>query len=386
MIRSERARLALVDGTVYEGQSIGARGESGGEVVFNTSMTGYQEILTDPSYRGQIVTMTYPLIGNTGTVNEDDESARPWVEGFIVREMSPMDSNFRCTEPLPEWLERHGIVGIAGLDTRALTRRIRKLGAMAGLISTADVSDEELIERARLVPDLEGRDLVADVTRSEVEEWTRGYDADFAPALEAGAAEGDEPPHVVVVDYGCKSNILRSLVMCGFRVTVVPARTSAEDILSRQPAGVMLSNGPGDPRALGHAVSTVKDLLGRVPIMGICFGHQILGAALGAKIYKLRFGHHGGNHPVKIIGTGRVAVTAQNHGFALDEESLLSCGARITHVNLNDDTVAGIEVPDRRAFGIQFHPEASPGPHESLEIFGQFRRMISGDPEGVSCP
>ena len=376
MAQRIRARLLLTDGTSFEGFFVGEPAQAGGEVVFNTSMTGYQEILTDPSYRGQIVTMTCPLIGNYGVTPADDESERPWVEGFIVREMSPLASSHRAVESLPEWLHRHEVTAIEGIDTRALTRRIREAGAMKGLIAPADVSMREMEERLREVPELEGRDLVKDVTRGRVFEWGEGFESEFRPNVCEEHAQGGEHPHAVVVDYGCKANILRALVSFGFRVTVVPASSGAADILKHEPDGVLLSNGPGDPRVLEHAAATAGELLGRLPVFGICLGHQIMGAALGVPIFKLKFGHHGGNHPVKDLETGRVAVTAQNHGFALEEEGLLARGGVVTHVNLNDATVAGIALPEQRAFGIQFHPEAAPGPHDSLDVFGRFRGMV----------
>ena len=299
------AWLVLTDGTVMEGRSIGAPGETWGEVVFNTSMAGYQEILTDPSYRGQIVTLTYPLIGNYGIVPEDAESWRPWAEGLVIRELSPIASNYRSRETLEEYLTRNDIVGIEGLDTRAVTRRLRTEGAMTGMITTQPLARDALVERVRSFPVLEGRDLVLDVTRSEPEVWERGWDAEFRPVL-AHHASGGGSPRVAVLDYGVKRNILRSLVDSGFHVTVFPARTTAEEILACGPHGVLLSNGPGDPRVLDYAAECARGLIGRVPVFGICLGHQIMAKAIGAELYKLKFGHHGANHPVRDVRTGRV--------------------------------------------------------------------------------
>jgi carbamoyl-phosphate synthase small subunit len=366
------ARLVLEDGTILSGRSFGARGEFSGELVFNTSMTGYQEILTDPSYRGQIVMMTYPLIGNTGVNAEDDESDRAWLSGFVVRELSPVVSNFRAKGALGDWLAERGVPGIQGLDTRMLTRKIREQGAMTCLISTETTDPAELIRKVKAAPPLVGRDLVKEVTRGKRFVWTEGY-ARFQPPLGTGA--GDRPT-VVAIDYGAKANIFRSLVEVGFRVVVLPSDATGEQILAEKPDGVFLSNGPGDPEVLDAQVDAVKKVLGKLPLFGICLGHQLLGRALGGKTFKLKFGHHGGNQPVKDLQTGRVEITAQNHGFAVDPATLPPGRVVMTHVNLNDGTCEGIEAPDLRAFGVQYHPEAAPGPHDSLYLFKRFRALV----------
>jgi carbamoyl-phosphate synthase small subunit len=368
------ARLVLEDGLIARGTSIGARGEAFGELVFNTSLTGYQEVLTDPSYRGQIVVMTNPLIGNYGVNDEDDEAERPYLAGFVVRELSRVASNWRSREPLGAWLARHGIVAIAGVDTRQLTRRIRDRGAMTALITTEAAEDAELLRRVRAAPRLEERDLVREVTRGRRLDWEEGY----APGLQPDLAAAEGPPgrpHVVALDYGAKENIFRSLTEAGFRVTVLPSSASAADVLAERPDGVFLSNGPGDPALLEHEVGTVRGLLGKTPLFGICLGHQILGQAIGARTFKLKFGHHGGNQPVKNLKTGHVEITAQNHGFAVDPASLPE-DAKVTHVNLNDGTCEGLELPARMAFSVQYHPEAAPGPHDSLYLFREFRRLV----------
>jgi carbamoyl-phosphate synthase small subunit len=367
------ARLVLADGFVTEGTSIGARGETFGEIVFNTSLSGYQEVLTDPSYRGQIVVMTNPQIGNYGVNPKDDESDKPWLAGFVVRELSRIPSNWRSTEPLGAWLARHGIVGIAGVDTRQLTRRIRDAGAMSALISTETSDVEELLRRVRKAPKLEERDLVREVTRGIRLGWDEGYDLGSQPALAMPAAGA--PPHVVALDYGAKENIFRSLTEVGFRVTVLPSSATADQVLAEKPDGVFLSNGPGDPAVLNNEVACVRDLLGKTPIFGICLGHQLLGQAIGARTFKLKFGHHGGNQPVKNLKTGHVEITAQNHGFAVDPATLPP-DAKVTHVNLNDGTCEGLELAERKAFSVQYHPEAAPGPHDSLYLFREFRRIV----------
>jgi carbamoyl-phosphate synthase small subunit len=370
----ERAILALEDGKVFYGRAFGARGETAGEVVFNTSMTGYQEILSDPSYKGQIVAMTYPHIGNYGINEQDVESRRPWVEGFIVREVSSIYSNWRADGSLEQFLQDHGIVGIAGVDTRALTRHIRAAGAMKGVLSTTDLDERNLVRKAAASPGLIGRDLVREVTCAEPYPWTKG-------PWEGWEQEGREwrPEaryYVVVYDFGVKHNILRLLTDHGCRVTVVPADTPPHDVLARDPDGVLLSNGPGDPMGVPYAIESVAGLLGRVPIFGICLGHQLLALALGGRTYKLKFGHRGANQPVKDLATGKVQITAQNHGFAVDATSLPD-EVVLTHVNLNDDTVEGIRHRTLPAFSVQYHPEASPGPHDAAPLFEQFVEMMA---------
>jgi carbamoyl-phosphate synthase small subunit len=363
---SMRAILALADGVYFEGEAFGAPGEAMGEVVFNTSMMGYQEILTDPSYKGQIVTMTYPLIGNYGVNDEDFESHIPWVEGFIVKECSPVVSNWRARRSLPEFLQAYGIVGIAGIDTRALTRHLRDHGAQEGIISTLEADPKALAERARAVPTLHGRDLVQDVTCKAPFLWEGGGSLLAEPQRAVGVA-----PFVVAYDYGIKRNILRRLVDWGCRVTVVPASTPAEAVLDMRPDGVFLSNGPGDPAAVPYAIAQVKRFIGVKPVMGICLGHQILALACGAETYKLKFGHHGGNQPIRDLRTERVLITAENHGFAVDPRTL-PAAMEVTHVNLNDNTIEGIRHCELPVFSVQYHPEASPGPHDARYLFNQF--------------
>ena len=376
------AVLALADGTVFEGTSFGYEGECSGEVVFNTGMTGYQEILTDPSYRGQIVTMTYPEIGNTGINPEDVESNRPWVEGFIVREAWGPPSNWRYVESLDSYLRRYHICGIAGLDTRALTRRLRDKGSQMGVLSAAGENPETLVRKARELPSIVGRDLVREVTSDRAVHWDTGdwdLEKGYLHASDFRARFG-KIPRLVAIDYGVKQNILRMLVTHGFDVTVVPAATTAEEILARSPDGVFLSNGPGDPEGVPYAVETVRGLLGRIPMFGICLGHQIMGLAMGGKTFKLKFGHHGCNQPVKDLATGKVEISSQNHNFSVDPDSL-GGKARITHVNLNDGTVEGLAVPSLRCFSVQYHPEASPGPHDSRYLFTRFYRYLIGEGE-----
>jgi carbamoyl-phosphate synthase small subunit len=365
------AALALADGTVFRGHSFGADGETAGEVVFNTSMTGYQEILTDPSYRGQLVCMTYTEIGNVGVNPEDIESRRPFVEGFIVREYWSDPSNWRARESLGEYLHRHGIIGISGIDTRALVRHIRTTGAQTGVISTVDLDSDRLVRKAKDHPTLIGRDLVRDVTCVAPYDWRQGrWDLENGyPTIK------DANRFVVAYDYGIKWNILRNLSAAGCRVRVVPASTPAEDVLEMKPDGIFLSNGPGDPDAVTYAIENVAKLVGRKPVFGICLGHQILGLALGGTTYKLKFGHHGGNQPVMDLTTRKVEITAQNHGFAVDVGSLAGI-AELTHVNLNDKTVEGLCVPKQRAFSVQYHPEASPGPHDANYLFQRFTKLI----------
>lgn len=354
-----KAILALEDGTIFEGQGFGAKGEKEGEVVFNTSMAGYQEILTDPSYKGQIVTMTYPLIGNYGVNQEDIESRKPFVEAFVVKECSNLASNWRCEKSLDEYLKENNIIGIEDIDTRALTRHIRLEGAMKAVISTEDLDAKSLTKKAKDSPGLIGLDLVKDVTFEKIKSWS-----------EKGKY------NVVVVDTGTKYNILRELVDRDCKVTVVPAKTSAEQIFDLKPDGIMLSNGPGDPAGVPYVVETVKQLIGKFPIFGICFGHQMLGLALSGKTYKLKFGHHGGNHPVKDLKTGKVHITVQNHCFCVDIDSLNKDDIEITHINLNDQTLEGIRHKKLPIFSVQFHPEASPGPHDAKYMFDEFVEMM----------
>jgi carbamoyl-phosphate synthase small subunit len=367
------AVLVLRDGRVFHGWALGAAGESVGEVIFNTAMQGYQEILTDPSYHGQIVTMTYPMIGNYGLNDEDIESRRPWVNGLVVREAAARPSSYRSQLSLGEYLERHGIVGIQGVDTRALTRHLRDRGAQDGIISSVEPDVARLVERARAAPSLVGRDLVREVTVDRPFTWSQGV---WSPA--GGSAPASPSPlRVVVYDAGAKFNILRQLTSSGCDVTVVPASTPAEDVLSLHPDGVVLSNGPGDPEGVPYLVDAVRALLlPRVPIFGICLGHQILGLAAGGRTYKLPFGHHGGNHPVKDLATGRVEITSQNHGFAVDPVSLADAGWEPTHVNLNDGTCEGLRHRELPVFSVQYHPEASPGPHDAHHLFHRFRELM----------
>jgi carbamoyl-phosphate synthase small subunit len=366
------ALLALADGRVFEGEPLGARGEAVGEVVFNTAMSGYQEILTDPSYKGQLVCMTAPHIGNTGVNEEDVESRRPWVEGFIVREASPLPSSWRATGTLDAYLAAHGIVGIQGIDTRALTRHIRDRGAQEGVISTEDLDRDRLAAKAKASPGLIGRDLVKEVSCQAAYAWTESV-------WRRGAGYGRlaEPRHhVVAFDSGVKHNILRQLVSLGCRVTVVPAFASAEEVLALEPDGIFLANGPGDPEGVPYLAGAVRGLLGRRPIFGICLGHQILALALGARTYKLPFGHHGANHPVKDLVAGRVEITSQNHGFAVDPESVVPNGLEVTHLNLNDGTCEGMRHRELPVFSVQYHPEGSPGPHDAHYLFRRFIELM----------
>ena len=381
-----KAILALEDGAVFCGSGFGARASACGEVCFNTSMTGYQEILTDPSYKGQIVTMTYPLIGNYGVNHQDVESWRPHVAGFVIRELSPVVSNWRADSGLAEYLERNGIPGIQGIDTRALTKKLRVGGALKGFISTEDVSSEEAVERARSWAGLVGVDYVKEVTHREPFLWDPKDERSASFKLARGSAVGDArelrdalPPAdlpIVAYDFGMKYNILRRLRQQGFRVQVVPATATAEEALEHRPAGIFLSNGPGDPSALGYAVRSVSDLVRKgIPIFGICLGHQILGQAFGGRTFKLKFGHRGANQPVKDLETGKVEITSQNHGFAVDPESLPS-EVSVDRINLNDQTVEGMRHKTKPIYCVQYHPEASPGPHDSTPLFAEFRRLI----------
>ena len=372
------AWLVLSDGTVFRGHAFGARGVGAGEVVFNTSMMGYQEIISDPSYAGQIVVMTYTQIGNVGTNPDDDEAIRPFLRGFVVKEVFE-SSNWRSRESLDAYMKRHRVPGISGIDTRALVRRIRDGGVQVGLLSTDPDSDEaELVARAKTEPGLDGRDLVADVSCSEPYSWTEGLWQGVSGQLPR-AARPSPAYRVVAYDFGVKRNILRQLVAHGFDVTVVPARTSWQDALAYEPDAIFLSNGPGDPAAVDGVRENVRELAARKPLFGICLGHQILGLALGGKTIKLKFGHHGGNQPGQDLSTGKVAICAENHGYAVDADSLRKAGepVEITHVNLNDGTVEGLAHTERPLFSIQYHPEASPGPHDAGYFFGRFREMVA---------
>jgi carbamoyl-phosphate synthase small subunit len=370
---AEAARLVLEDGTIVHGRAFGARSDGQGEVVFNTALTGYEEVVTDPSYRGQIVVMTAPEIGNTGWNVEDLESARPWLSGFVVRELSPVVSNWRSQSSLDEVLQKAGVPGIEGVDTRMLTQKLRDQGAMRGLItSDGRLSDAAILDYVRKMPGLEGRDLVREVTSPaqfawEEPSWRHAQDA---------AQKRARDKHVVAYDFGMKRNILRMLVDAGCRVTVVPATTPAAEALALKPDGVFLSNGPGDPAAVTYAAEATRAILAKkVPLFGICLGHQILGLALGGATYKLKFGHHGANCPVMDLSTRKVEITSQNHGFAVDVDSLRG-KAELTHVNLNDNTVEGMRLEDRPAFSVQYHPEASPGPHDASYLFDRFMALI----------
>lgn len=382
-----QAILALEDGTVYRGIGFGKRTTSVGEVCFNTSMTGYQEILTDPSYKAQIVAMTYPHIGNYGVNPEDLESFKSHVAGFVVREISPCFSNWRAACSLPEFLEGQGIPGIEGIDTRALTKKLRVVGAMKGVLSTEAIAPEDAVRRAREWNGLQGVDYVKEVTHSAAFTWDeqdlksgvfrlpQGPEAEAAYRAQANLPAAD--CNVVAYDFGIKYNILRRLRQCGFRVYVVPAGTPAEEVRRRRPDGIFLSNGPGDPSALQYAVRAIKDLIDYgVPMFGICLGHQIIGQALGGKTFKLKFGHHGANQPVKDLESGLVEITSQNHGYAVTADSL-PAGAEVTRINLNDQTVEGLRLRKKPVFCVQYHPEASPGPHDSSGLFQEFRNLIN---------
>jgi len=354
------AILALEDGTIFKGESFGASGERYGEVIFNTSMTGYQEILTDPSYKGQIVVMTYPLIGNYGINPEDIESRRPFVEGFVVKEYSKIASNWQAQKTLNEYLKENNILGIEGIDTRRLTLHIRDKGAMKAVLSTQDLDEKNLVKKARDSEGLVGRDLVKEVTIKKQYIWS----------------EEKFKFKVVVLDCGVKYNILRKLLENKCQVIVVPANTESSRILKIKPDGLLLSNGPGDPAAVKYVIETTRKLIGKIPIFGICLGHQMLGLALGGKTYKLKFGHHGANHPVKDLRTGRVSITVQNHGFCLDIDSLPKKDIQITHINLNDHTLEGMRHKRLPIFSVQFHPEASAGPHDAEYLFKEFVNMM----------
>jgi carbamoyl-phosphate synthase small subunit len=380
------AILALEDGTVFHGQAFGARATACGEVCFNTSMTGYQEILTDPSYKGQIVTMTYPLIGNYGVNTQDVESWRPHVGGFVIRELSPVVSNWRADQSLHEYLEQNGIPGIQGVDTRALTKKLRVRGALNGIISTEGLSEAEALKRAREWPGLVGVDYVKEVTHKEAFAWDPQDEQSGSfqlvqhnTSVDARTNRAPMPPAdipIVAYDFGMKYNILRRLRQRGFKVQVVPATTPAAEAMKYKPAGIFLSNGPGDPSALGYAVQAVQDIVKTgIPVFGICLGHQLLGQAFGGKTFKLKFGHRGGNQPVKDLESGKVEITSQNHGFAVDATSLPS-DVSVNRINLNDQTVEGMRHKTKPVYCVQYHPEASPGPHDSTPLFEEFRALI----------
>ena len=371
-----KALVALEDGTVFEGISFTGPGEAAGEIVFNTSMTGYQEILTDPSYKGQIVTMTYPLIGNYGINNEDVESTGIQPEAFLVKEYNAVPSNFRATGSLGDYLKAQGILGIEGIDTRALTRHIRQAGAMRGIVSTDAAEPEALVRKAKESPGLVGRDLVQEVTCAAPYCWAEDETGSGPRIGYKFATARPGKYRVVAMDFGLKYNQLRILADKGCSLQVVPAATTAADILALEPDGIFLSNGPGDPAALVSIVATVRDLLGKKPIFGICLGHQILGLAFGGTTYKLKFGHRGANQPVKDLTTGHIEITAQNHGFCVDLESLDKEEVELTHVNLNDGSLEGMKHKKFPAFSVQYHPENAPGPHDSLYLFDRFIEMM----------
>jgi carbamoyl-phosphate synthase small subunit len=361
--------LALADGTLWPGRAFGASGERTGEICFNTSLTGYQEILTDPSYHGQIVVMSQPHIGNTGVNDDDDESQRAWLSGFVVREASPITSNWRATQSLDDYLRERGVVAISEVDTRALVRHIRTHGAQNAALASVDPQPDRLIALACSAPDMNGLDLAKEVSCPETYSWSLTH---YALRLTLR-----EMYHVVAYDFGIKHNILRLLSDHGCRVTIVPAQTSASDVLALKPDGVFLSNGPGDPAAVTYAIDNIKQLLGRVPIFGICLGHQLLGLALGGRTYKLKFGHRGGNQPVKNLDTNRVEISSHNHGFAVEADSLPQ-GVEVTHINLNDNCVEGLRAASLRAFSVQYHPEAAPGPHDARYLFRYFVDLMKG--------
>ncbi len=387
-----QAILALEDGRVFRGKGYGARVERTGEVVFNTSITGYQEIFTDPSYAGQIVVLTNPEIGNYGTNPDDEESGKPYIEGLIVREFSPYASNYRSHQVTDEYLERYKVPVLSDIDTRALVRHLRDKGVMRGVISTTETNVDKLVATAKATPTIDGVDLAREVCTKVPYQWTKGEVEEriitaphptasqltvmTAAAIEAAERDAPARKKVIAFDYGIKHNILRRLVNSGCDVTVVPAQTSAEDVLALRPNGVFLSNGPGDPDAVVYAQKTIRDMAGRVPIFGICLGHQLIGLALEGKTYKLKFGHHGGNHPVKQLRTGKIEITAHNHNYAVDPDSLKQSEVELTHVDLNDNTLEGLRHRNYPLFSVQYHPEASPGPHDSHYLFDDFVAMM----------
>jgi carbamoyl-phosphate synthase small subunit len=369
-----QAILALEDGRIFRGESHGAKGECAGEVVFNTSLTGYQEIFTDPSYAGQIVVLTNPQIGNYGTNAADAEAQKPYIEGLVTREFSPISSNWRSEEVADEYLERSGVPVISEIDTRAVVRHLRNHGVMRGVLSSSETDTDALVARAQAIPKMDGTDLASGVSTKRVYQWDCHH-----PGNEIAGLMPEAPPpdlHVVAYDYGIKHNILRMLTRESCRVTVVPAQTSAEDVLALKPDGIFLSNGPGDPEPLEYAQDNIRRLAGKTPIFGICLGHQLIGLALGGKSYKLKFGHHGGNHPVQQTGTGKIEITAHNHNFAIDPDTLKQSDVDLTHVDLNDNTLEGLRHRSMPLFSVQYHPEASPGPHDSHYLFRDFRTMM----------
>jgi carbamoyl-phosphate synthase small subunit len=367
--------LALEDGRVFRGKGYGAKAECYGEVVFNTSITGYQEIFTDPSYAGQIVVLTNPQIGNYGTNPEDNEATRPYIEGLIVREFSPVSSNWRSQQVADEYLERFKIPVIADIDTRALVRHLRDCGVMRGVISSIENDVNKLVAKARSIPKMDGTDLAKVVTTKQRYVWETG-ERSHEPTEVVGVKDAPARFHVVAYDFGIKHNILRKLASEGCRITVVPAETRSEDVLALKPDGVFLSNGPGDPEPCTYAQENIRRLMGRTPVFGICLGHQLVGLALGGKTYKLKFGHHGGNHPVKQLTTGRVEITAHNHNFAVDPDSLPESEVEKTHIDLNDGTLEGLRHRNLPLFSVQYHPEASPGPHDSYYLFKDFIKLM----------
>ena len=378
------ATLALEDGTILRGESYGADGQVCAEVVFNTSLSGYQEIISDASYRGQMIAFTCPHIGNVGVNEQDYESERAQCHAVIACEIETMPSNWRATQSLPDWLRAQNVIAIGGVDTRLLTRRIRERGVMKGVVSTVDDDAERLMQKARAWEGLDGRDLVREVTCDEMYVWAERTPSEFRPLPRsvraspfAAEVQANGGAHVVVYDFGVKRNILRRLVSHGCRVSVVPAMTRSEETLSLKPDGILLSNGPGDPAALPYAANAVRELLeSDVPMFGVCLGHQLLGIALGAHTYKLKFGHHGGNHPVQHMRTGRIAITAQNHNYGVELHSLDQRRVEITHCSLNDGCVEGMRLKDQPVFSVQYHPESSPGPHDSDDLFGEFMRLV----------